>query len=77
MEVSRPGAFEPIDLEIAVRLDSTGTHGVDHDQVGVVVLQIEMVEGMLALFAVAGCRLLPGWHTAETAVVDLQPWHET
>ena len=72
MKVPRSGAFEPIYLEIAPSLKTTGMFGFDHNQVGVVVLQIEMVEGILALFAVAGCRLLLGWQTTEIAVVDLQ-----
>ena len=77
MKVSRSGAFEPIYLEIAPSLKTTRVHGVDHNQVGVVVLQIEMVEGILALFAVAGCRFPLGWQTTEIAVVDLQSGFKT
>ena len=77
MKVSRSRAFEPIYLEIAPSLNMARNFGFDHNQVGVVVLQIEMVEGIFALFAVAGCRLLLGWQTKKIAVVDLQPAMKT
>ena len=72
MKVSRSGAFEPVYLEIALRLKTSRMHAFDHNQIGVIVLQIEMVEGILALFAVAGRRLLSERRTTEIPVVDLQ-----
>ena len=45
VEVPGTGAFKPVDLEVASRLEMTTIRGVGHDQIGVVVLQIKMVEG--------------------------------